>query len=71
MNHVIASFKIESALTLAMREAVKGNDEQMEGVQIAVAHIQDALRMDIQQRLSMNTRIFANCGAVKVTEQSS
>lgn len=68
MNHILASFKIESALTLAMREAVKGNDEQMEGVQIAIGHVQDALKMDIQQRLAMNTRIFANCGAVKLAE---
>lgn len=61
MNHILASFKIETALTAALSEAAKGNDEQMEGVQIAIGHIQDALRMDIQQRLAMNTRIFANC----------
>jgi hypothetical protein len=59
MNHILSSFKIESALVAAMREATKGRDAQMDGVQIAIAHVQDALKMDIQQRLAMNTRVLA------------
>jgi hypothetical protein len=62
MNHILASFKIESALTAAMREATKSSHE--EGVQIAIAHIQDALKMTMQQRISMNARILAGSDAV-------
>ena len=65
MNHILASFKIESALTAAMRDALN-NDDHVEGVQIAIDQLQTALRMTFEQRIAMNARILTSCNAAKI-----